>query len=220
MEDRRWGVIFDMDGVLIDSYKTHFISWKRTLNRYGLNITEEQFSSTFGQTNKDILSKLFPSLEEDIKERISVEKEEEFRRLLKEDFPEMEGASELIRSLHEAGALLGIGSSGPIENIKVVLKLLPAGKYFNAIVSGSDITYGKPNPEVFLKTAQKLSLPPSLCIVIEDAPAGIEAAKRAGCHSVALTGTVTRDKLKSADLIVDSLKELNSEILKSLIFKR
>ncbi len=219
-KDKKWGVIFDMDGVLIDSYRTHFISWKKALNRYGLDITEEQFSSTFGQTNKDILSKLFPFLDLDKIKVISEEKERIFRQLIKEDFPEMEGASDLIRSIHENGGLLGIGSSAPLENIKTVLSLLPAGRYFQAIVSGSDISHGKPHPEVFLKTAEKLGISPSLCVVIEDAPAGIEAAKRAGCSVVGLVGTVSKDQLKDADMIIDSLKELNPHKLLALICRK
>ena len=216
-KDKKWGVIFDMDGVLIDSYRTHFMSWKKALNKHGLDITEEQFSSTFGQTNKDILSKLFPFLSLDRINAIAEEKERSFRQLIKEDFPEMEGASELIKSIHESGGLLGIGSSGPLENIKTVLSLLPAGRYFQAIVSGNDISHGKPHPEVFLKTAERLGISPSRCVVIEDAPAGIEAAKRAGCSAIALVGTVSKDQLKNADMIVESLKELSPHKLVDLI---
>ncbi len=219
--DRNWGVIFDMDGVLIDSYKTHFISWKRALRKFGLDITEDQFSSTFGQTNKDILSKLFPSLDPDLYEPISEEKERIFRELIRKELPEMEGASELIEEIHKARGLLGIGSSAPLENIKTVLEILPAGGLFDAIVSGSEIIHGKPHPEVFFKTAEKLGIPPYLCAVIEDSPAGIEAAKRAGCKAIGLIGTVTLDKLeeKGADLVVESLNKLSSSIIKELIFQ-
>jgi len=216
-KDKDWGVIFDMDGVLIDSYNAHFISWKRMLERHGLSITEEQFSSTFGQTNKDILSKLFPSLKPEQYDILAREKEEIFREIIKEDFPEMDGASELIEAIHHSGGLLGIGSSGPLENIKTVLKMLPVGRYFKAIVSGSDIKHGKPHPEVFLKTAERLGLSPSRCIVIEDAPSGIKAGKAAGCAVVGLVGTVPKEKLSEADLVVNSLRELSPDILKKLI---
>ncbi len=213
----KWGVIFDMDGVLIDSYHSHFMSWKQMLKRHGLNITEEQFSATFGQTNKDIISKLFPSIRPEEYELLAEEKEKRFREIIKKDFPEMDGASGLIKAIHEAGGLLGIGSSGPLKNIKTVLHLLGAERYFQAIVSGNDIIHGKPHPEVFLKAAKKLGLPPSLCVVIEDAPSGIKAAKAAGCPVVGLTGTVSQDRLAEADMVVDSLKKLNPDILKSLI---
>ncbi len=214
---KRWAVIFDMDGVLIDSYKAHFLSWKRMLKRYGLEMSEEEFSSTFGQTNRDILSRIFPDLKEEEYEKMANQKEEIFRQIIEEDFPEMEGASELIEEIHKAGGLLGIGSSGPFENIKTVLRKLPAGRYFSAIVSGSEIKKGKPDPEVFLKVAEKLKILPSRCIVIEDSPAGVKAGKRAGCSVVALTGTVSKEYLMEADLIVDSLKELNPEILQKLL---
>jgi len=193
------------------------MSWKKMLENHGLTITEDQFSSTFGQTNKDILSKLFPSIKPREYDRLANEKEEIFREIIKEDFPEMDGASELIEAIYKAGGLLGIGSSGPLENIRIVLEMLPTGKYFKAIVSGSDIKHGKPHPEVFLKTAEKLELPSTMCIVIEDAPAGIKAGKAAGCAVVGLTGTVTKKELSEADLVVDSLKELTPDILKKLI---
>jgi len=216
-EKEKWGVIFDMDGVLIDSYQAHFMSWKKMLKKHGLDMTEEQFSSTFGQTNKDIISQLFPSIRPEEYELLAEEKEEAFREIIKKDFPEMDGASELIKAIHNAGGLLGIGSSGPLENIKTVLQLLGAEEYFKAIVSGSDITHGKPHPEVFLKTSEKLGLSPSTCVVIEDAPSGIKAAKRAGCSVVGLTGTVSKDSLNEADMVVDSLRKLSPGILKNLI---
>lgn len=213
----KWGVIFDMDGVLINSYHAHFISWKRMLERYGLSITEKQFSSTFGQTNKDILSKLFPFIDKKKYPILAEEKEEIFRQVIKDDFPEMDGASGLVKTIYRAGGLLGIGSSGPLKNIKTVLQLLKAEKYFKAVVSGSDIIHGKPHPEVFLKTTQRLGLPPSMCVVIEDAPSGVTAAKRAGCAVVGLIGTVSKESLNEADMVVNSLRELNPDILKNLI---
>ncbi len=214
---KKWGVIFDMDGVLIDSYNAHFLSWKRALNKYGLSITEYQFSSTFGQTNKDILSKLFPQLDPREYAVIEEEKEKIFREIIKDDFPEMDGASELIDAIYNMGGLIGIGSSAPLENIKTVLELLPTGNYFRVIISGNDISYGKPDPEIFLKVAEKLGLYPNKCIVIEDSPSGVKAGKLAGCTVIGLVGTVSKEELKDADVVIYSLRDLSPKLLRNIL---
>jgi beta-phosphoglucomutase len=212
-----WGVIFDMDGVLIDSYRAHFLSWRKMLRNHGLDITEEQFAATFGQTNPDIFARFYPSVKKEQYPALAEEKEAAFREIISADFPEMDGASELIASLHEAGAALAIGSSGPPENLEAVLNALPGGMYFLATTNGSEIARGKPDPEVFLTTARKIGLPPERCVVVEDAPAGVTAGKAAGCAVIALTGTATRDRLPGADLVVDSLRELTPKIFKGII---
>jgi beta-phosphoglucomutase len=216
-QQHTWGVIFDMDGVLIDSYRAHFLSWQQMLRNHGLDITEEQFAATFGQTNPDILSQLYPSLKDEQYPELAEEKEAAFREIISADFPEMDGASELMAALHNAGAALAIGSSGPPENLEAVLDALAGGRYVRAATNGSEITRGKPNPEVFLTSARKLGLPPEQCVVVEDAPAGVAAGKSAGCAVIALTGTASREELAGADLVVDSLRELTPEACKNLI---
>lgn len=217
LKQHTWGVIFDMDGVLIDSYLAHFLSWRKMLRNHGLDITEEQFAATFGRTNPDIFARLYPSVKQEQYPALAEEKEAAFREIISGDFPEMEGASELIAALHEAGAALAIGSSGPPENLEAVLSALPGGTHFMATTNGNEITRGKPDPEVFLTAARKLGLLPERCVVVEDAPAGVTAGKAAGCAVIALTGTATRDRLAGADLVVDSLRELIPEIFKDLL---
>jgi len=212
-----WGVIFDMDGVLIDSYRAHFLSWRKMLRNHGLDITEEQFAATFGQANPDIFARLYPSVKQEQYKAFAEEKEAAFREIISVDFPEMDGASELIEALYKAGAALAIGSSGPPENLEAVLSALPGGTHFMSTTNGSEITHGKPDPEVFLTAARKLGIPPERCVVVEDAPAGVTAGKAAGCAVIALTGTATRDRLAGADLVVDSLRELTPEKIKNLL---
>jgi beta-phosphoglucomutase len=214
---RTWGIIFDMDGVLIDSYQAHFEAWQKILPALGLAMTDKQFAPLFGRTNTDILAALFPLLPPERYPAIDKEKEALFREILLQDFPEMDGAAELIEALDQAGAALAIGSSAPPENVQAVLGKLAFGDKFQATTHGSEIARGKPDPEVFVKTARKIGLPPSMCAVIEDAPAGVAAAKAAACASIALTGTATRLELAQADLIVDSLRELNPERIRGLL---
>ena len=212
-----WGVIFDMDGVLIDSHNAHFLSWKTMLNNHGLEISEEQFLTTFGWRNADIFAKLFPSLKPEEYFSLADEKEAAFRSMIVSDFPEMDGAKDLVAELHESGALLAIGSSAPPENVQAILSAFPWDVPFIATTNASEIRRGKPDPEVFLKSASKIDLPPKRCVVVEDAPAGVKAGKAAGCTVIALTGTANREQLKEADLVVDSLRELTSDIFKNLI---
>ena len=129
----------------------------------------------------------------------------------------MPGAVELIDVLHEAGFALGVGSSGPPENIALTLEMLGRAENFAAVVTGIDVTRGKPDPQVFLLAAERLGLAPQACAVVEDAPQGIEAANRAGMASIALTGTATREALSHADLVVDRLDELTPQRIGELI---
>ena len=212
------GVIFDMDGVLVDSYQAHFVSWRRLGEVHGLVMTEEQFAATFGKTSREIISQFWAdAVDEGEIPAWDAQKEAFYREELAEHFPEMPGASELIRALHAAGFALAIGSSGPPENVAIVHKLLPAGDLIDVTVNGHEVKRGKPAPDVFLRAAEKLQLDAVQCAVIEDAPVGIDAAHRAGMPAVALTGTVPREQLAAADLIVDSLHELTPQVLSDLI---
>ncbi len=207
------GVIFDMDGVLVDSYRTHFESWRTVAAKHGLRMSEEEFASTFGRTSREIIRQLWPGrFTDDQVAAFDGEKEAAYRDLLATSFPEMDGASDLIVALHDAGFLLAIGSSGPVENVKLVKRSLAASGCISATVHGGEVKHGKPDPEVFLAAARKLKLPPSQCAVVEDAPVGLDAARRAGMAAIGLTGTADVDALtQRAHLVVNSLHELSPE---------
>ncbi|MFP4106477.1 MAG: HAD family hydrolase [Phycisphaerae bacterium] len=213
------GVIFDMDGVLVDSYQAHYKSWKQVGEKHGLTMTEEQFADTFGQTSRDIIRNLWGDAipDEEIPE-VDREKEAAYRQIIAGDFPEMDGADDLLKALAEAGFLIAIGSSGPPENIQVAIDCLPHGRVVSATVTGEDVTNGKPDPEVFLTAAKKLGLEPAQCAVVEDAPAGVEAARRGSMAALAITGTARREELSDrAHIVVDSLRELDPDKIRSLI---
>ena len=215
------GVIFDMDGVLVDSYRAHFESWRRLAAKHGLQMSEQQFASTFGKTSREIIRQFWANVvdEADIP-RWDEEKEALYREELLANFPEMDGASDLLRQLDTAGFALAVGSSGPPENVEVVLKCLTAGKLIHATVNGHEVTHGKPNPDVFLRAAEKLRIEPIRCAIVEDAPVGIEAAHRAGMAAVAITGTATRQQLAAAEIVVDSLREFTPETFADLIDRK
>ena len=202
-------VIFDVDGVLVDSYDAHMRSWLLMGREHGLTITEEQFASTFGQTSREIIARFWGSdLSREDAEALDARKEAIYRDLIRERFPAMDGSVELIDALADAGFRLAVGSSGPPENVELTLDCLGRASRFNAVVTGRDVTRGKPDPQVFQIAAERLGLPLERCIVVEDAPVGITAARAAGMASVALVGTVAADRLGEADLVVRSLREL------------
>ncbi|GAG50504.1 unnamed protein product, partial [marine sediment metagenome] len=176
---------------------------------------------TFGRTSRDIIAHFwFEGLAEDRIAEMDARKEGLYRRIIAGDFPAMDGARELIRALHHAGFKLAVGSSGPPENVEVTMNGLGMGECFSATVTGVDVTRGKPDPQVFLIAAERLGAEPVCCAVVEDAPAGVEAANRAGMASVALTGTAPREKLADADLIVDCLRELSPQVIQRLIRRK
>ena len=211
-------VIWDMDGVIADTGPYHFKAWQQVLQKRGVNFTEEDFKRNFGQRNDTIirntLGEQIPQSEVDA---IAREKEKTFRKLLRQNIKPLPGAIKLIKSLGEHGFKIALASSAPMENIRLVTRSLEINDYFQAIVSGRDVTEGKPSPQGFLLAAQKLGVAPKQCVVIEDAIAGVAACKRAGAHCIAVTNTNPREKLKEADLIVDTLEAVNINDLEELL---
>jgi beta-phosphoglucomutase len=215
------GVIFDMDGVLVDSYRAHFESWRQLGRQYGLEMTEAQFAATFGRTSRDIIRNLWGQAIPDEQVAAADERKEAcYRQIIARDFPAMPGASELLAALHAAGFAMAIGSSGPPANVRAVLDALPNGRLISQCVTGAEVTHGKPDPQVFLLAAGKLGLAPARCAVVEDAPAGVEAAVRAGMVAIAITGTAPREKLSHAHLVIESLSELTPAVIAELIARR
>jgi beta-phosphoglucomutase len=217
------GVIFDMDGVLVDSYQAHWESWRLMAGEIGQSLTEQQFAATFGRTSREIIAAhwgaglLSPAQISDFDER----KEHLYRELVEREFPAMDGAADLIRQLAAAGFRLAIGSSGPPENVALVSQRLGIEEVLQTRVTGRDVSRGKPDPEVFLKAAERLELAPAQCAVVEDAPVGISAANAAGMASIALLSTGhTRESVAHARLVVTSLRDLSAESIARLIESR
>jgi beta-phosphoglucomutase len=214
-------VIFDVDGVLVDSYRAHFASWRQLYGELGIDYTEAAFAADFGRTSRDILcGTLGPETPAERIRAIDERKEALFREILRADFPAMDGAVELIDALAAGGIAIAVGSSAPPENIALSLEKLGCADKIAARVTGADVNRGKPDPQVFQIAAERLGMPPASCAVIEDAVHGIEAARRAGMTAIALTGTANHQHLDEADLVVDSLRQLNPEIIRTLIRRR
>lgn len=211
-------VIWDMDGVLTDTASYHFLAWRETFAKRSINFTEADFMRGFGTRNDAIIRNIMgEKTTADEIATIAREKEATFRHLIGKEIKPIPGALELIRALHDKGIGMAIASSTVIENIHLIVGSLGIENYFEAIVTGHDVTEGKPHPQVFLVAAERLGADPRRCIVFEDAVAGVKAAKSAGMYCVAITSTHPKEKLKEADLIVDSLEKVTIKDLEKLI---
>jgi beta-phosphoglucomutase family hydrolase len=209
--------LWDMDGVLVDTGEFHFKAWKQTFEELGVAFDREDFRNTFGMNNAGILEWVYgkkPTPE--AVSQVSDKKESLFRELIKGKAELLPGVLGWLRQFQTWDIKQAITSSAPPKNIEVLVAELKIEKFFDAIVSGFDLP-GKPNPDVFLKAANTIRVRPEKCIVIEDAIAGVEGAKRAGMKCIAVTTTNPANKLAKADYIVDHLGNMNKEDFLSLI---
>jgi len=218
--DGTLGVIFDMDGVLVDTGWAHRQAWYDFAEKEGLAMSDEFFGRTFGMQNAAILPMLRPGISNDQMERWSDWKEQRYRELVQKRLELAEGADDLLDDLKRHGFRLAIGSSAPRENVDIFWNRLGLGEYFHARVTKEETTESKPSPQTFLKAAQKLGLPPVCCAVVEDAVPGVQAARAAGMPVVAVTTTRSRDDLAQADRVVDSLAELKASDFVALLRRK
>src|SRR5262249_51988034 len=183
-----------------------------------LPFTKNDLPPTCAQTTGKIIPPFRdPALEDADRAALDARKEAIYRDLIRADFPAMDGAAPLIDALAADGFLLAVGSSGPPENIELTLERLGRRDRFHAVVTGRDVTRGKPDPQVFEIAAARMRVPADRCVVVEDAPVGIDAARAAGMASVALVGTASPQRLAGADLVVRSLRELDPTRLGALL---
>jgi beta-phosphoglucomutase family hydrolase len=209
-------VLWDMDGTLIDSEEFHWIAWRDTMAREGITLTREQFLSSFGQRNDSILPQWLGSAAtlERIN-KIANAKEELYRQLIrKHGIAALPGVKHWVRRLHQEGWRQAIASAAPCANIEAILEALSATHMFQAVVSAEEVQRGKPDPEVYQVAASRLGVPPERCIVVEDAVAGVEGARRAGMKSIGVNHS--RADLP-ADVAVKSLELLEPNAFDMLL---
>jgi beta-phosphoglucomutase family hydrolase len=200
-------VLFDLDGVLVDSRAQHLAAWERLAAAHGLTVPEGYFRATFGLRNDAILVPLAPGADPRELERLAAEKEATFRSLATDAIEPLPGARELVTFLREQAIGAAVVTSTPRENLEMILQAIRLAGAFGVLVTAEDVARGKPDPEGFLLAARRLVVQPEACVVIEDAPAGLEAAKAAGMRAVGVTTTHPAPDLGAADLVVESLAE-------------
>ncbi len=225
-EDRKifenYCVIFDMDGVLADTGPIHYESWVRLAKQIKVKFSKKFFNLTFGQQSVTITRELVgPKIKQEIVEKWANLKELYYREMVKDELKPLPGALVLIKVLHARNFKLAVGSSGPPENVDLLLSTLSIKDYFDVIITAAEVKNGKPAPDVFLIAAEKLNIKVDNCLVIEDAPVGITAARKAGMSVIALRTTHCNIDLLDADMVVQNLSSINlNDILELLDIKK
>ena len=218
MSEQRNGesaVLWDVDGTLIDSREYHWLSWQGALAAENFPVTREQFERTFGRRNEEILGAYFPDYDAQAIARVGEAKEVAYRELVRAGGIELlPGVRAWLERLREAGWRQALASSAPRLNLDAIVSALGIEEFFEAIASAEDVTEGKPDPQVFLAAAAKLRVEPHSCVVVEDAPAGTEAARRAGMRSV---GVLSSHVELEADIVVRTLEELPPDAFDRLL---
>jgi HAD superfamily hydrolase (TIGR01509 family) len=213
-------VIFDMDGVIIDSEPIYSEVNDIIFNRYGIIIEKEEYSTFVGRTAQDVWAhiKNKHKLSESVDNLIRMENDgfiEQFK--LRSDINAIKGSLELIDELHKNNIILGLASSSLRRTISAVIDFFDINSYFKAVVSGEDVQRGKPAPDIFLHTAKLLKVEPDNCIVIEDSRNGVKSAKASGMKCIGYKNINSGNQdLSDADLITDDLSSINYEELKSM----
>jgi len=212
-------VLFDLDGVLVDSYAAHMRSWRRLAAEEALPFSEPELARSFGRTSRESIATYWPGRASEA-ERLDARKEALFRDDVRTTFPAMDGGRELVRALRAAGFGLALASSAPPDNVELALERLALADCFGAVVTGGDVERGKPDPQVFLLAAERLGTPPERCVVVEDAPVGVTAAHDGGMKAVALLSTGRRREDFEAvrpELLIGSLRELSPATFDGLL---
>ena len=206
-----------MDGVIADTAPYHFKTWQQAFQKRGAEFTRPEFNRLFGQRADNIIcSVLGKNTSQDDIDAIVREKNENFRRDLANNVRPLPGAVQLIKSLAKNGFKVALASSAPPENIQLIINTLGIHNLFHSIVFGREVLESKPSPQIFLLAAQKLGVKPENCIVIEDAIAGVTAARKGGMHCIAVTSTNPGELLQEANLVVDSLESVTIKELDKL----
>jgi beta-phosphoglucomutase len=217
-----WAVLWDVDGTLVDTAELHFQAWVALAEELRKPFTRADFAGTFGWRNPEIIPKLFGrDYTEEQVAQLGDRKEDLYRVEAAKGVALLPGVRPLLDAVIANGGRQAIGSSAPRRNIDLILELTQTAPSFAAIVAMEDTRRGKPDPEVFLLGANALGVPPNRCIVLEDAPVGIQAAKAGGMHAIGVTFIQhhSAEKLRAAgaDLVVASLEELVPTHLLDLI---
>lgn len=211
-----FAVLWDMDGVLVDTGDLHYLTWEKALAEVDFSLSKEAFVSTFGKNNNSIVKIWFgEDVDPEFIRQLSDRKEEIFRQLVSGNVRLLPGVLAWLTQFRQWGLRQAIASSAPMENIDALVDNFEIREYFNALVSGENLP-GKPNPDVYLKAAEEASVPPERCVVIEDAVHGVEGAKAAGMQCIAVMTTNTASALAKADLILEDLTELDEAMVRAL----
>ncbi len=211
-------VIFDMDGVIVDNMKYHKRAWEMFLKKYAPDMDVEEFSKHFGKVNKDLLKIVFQrEVSDEEVSRFGDGKEALYRALYAEDVAPTGGLVDFLQELRENSVKTAVASAAPKVNVDFVFEKTGLRSYFDVSTDANDVTRGKPNPEIYLKTAEKLNCPPEACLVFEDSVPGIQAGRNAGMKVIGVTTSHPADKLKDTEFVIKDFTEINLKTVRDYL---
>ena len=214
------GLIFDMDGVIVENHQYHYLAWQKIAAKHGITIDEVFYREKMnGRTLKKLMKVVFErEMSDEEAKSIGLEKEAIYRDLYKDHRKPTTGLIKFLEEAKEKGIPMAVGTSAPKENVEFTLDDLDLRKYFVGVVDDSMVVHGKPDPEVYLKGAELVGRKPEDCIVFEDAVSGIQAGKAAGSKVIGLATSHSREEL-DADLIIDNFSDLSWQQITDLLGK-
>jgi beta-phosphoglucomutase family hydrolase len=205
------GVIFDMDGTLIESTEADYLAWKKLFEDHQRPLSYEDYFPLLGAKSSVVVQSRLLLNEEETKVALA-KKLEYFSEIIAQNgIQPVPFAIKLLQQLQQYDLKIALATSSRREKMKMVLKLTGLSTYFKVIVTGEEVSRSKPAPDIFLLAAKRLNVLPDQCLVIEDAVNGIQAAKNAGMKCIAITTTHPADMLQQADFIIDTYEALNFE---------
>lgn len=214
-----FAAIFDMDGTLIDNTPYHFKSWQALYKKYnkGELSKETYYTEISGVPVMETIRRVFGSDHDEAGLKVLLnEKEELYRQLYAPFVAPINGLENFLTELKDAGIKMAMATSATVEDIDFILNKIPIRDDFNQIINSTMVSKPKPDPQIFLKAAEKLNMPPSKCVVFEDSLAGIKAANSAGMKVVGITTGHSAAGLHPVDLVIADYSELNVHKLAAL----
>ncbi|MGD2294665.1 MAG: HAD family phosphatase [Candidatus Aminicenantes bacterium] len=213
-KSRTWAVIFDMDGVIVDNMEYHKKAWGIFLEKYAPDIELEEFSKHFGKVNRDLLQIVFKrEISGEEESRFGEEKEAIYREIYADHIVPTAGLLDILDSLKNNSIKTAVATAAPRINMDFMFEKTGIRKYFDVLIDATEVTRGKPDPEIYLKAAERLNRHPKDCLVFEDSFPGVQAARNAGMKVVALATSHPADRLQNADSVIKDFTEINFETI-------
>ncbi len=208
--NKSYAAVFDMDGVIVDSNPHHKIALDQFFKKYNLEVSEKDLhEKLYGRRNQEWIPLIFNrEIDAEELEQLSFEKEALFREIYADDIVPVDGLEDFLKQLNKANIPCVVGTSAPVENADFVLEKTGLGKYFKEVLHAKHVSIGKPHPDIYLKTAKAVNLPPTKCVVFEDSLPGVEAGLKSEAKVVGVTTTHSPEELSNCDLTIKDFTEI------------
>lgn len=205
MDYSKYAFIFDMDGTLVDNMQHHTRAWRILLEENGIGMDPHHFLvRTAGKTNREIMPMVFGDISQERMDELTLRKETLYRESFLPERKLVDGLDVFIEKAVGLGVKMAVATAATTRNVEFIIDGLDIRRHFGAIVTAADVKRGKPDPEIFLKSAELLEVEPSNCIVFEDAIGGFEAAHRAGMKSIGIATVNSVEDILELDSVVDA----------------